>query len=108
MKEGLARWCQRDCASLPAKSGTNDLYLACITACWVEVPKAYSIETVKLLRNLGARNTTNRAPPASEAGRAAGTTDELTPDRDVPELEGGQPDARAERRERCKRPVIPS
>jgi hypothetical protein len=47
---------------------------------------------------LAARNTTKRAPPAGEAGRAAGTSDELTPDLDVPELEGGQPDAQAESR----------
>jgi hypothetical protein len=47
---------------------------------------------------LAARNTTNRALPASEAGRPAGTTYELTPDLDVPELEGGQPDAQAESR----------
>jgi hypothetical protein len=47
---------------------------------------------------LAARNTTNRALPASEAGLAAGTTDEMTPDRDVPELEGDQPDAQAESR----------
>jgi hypothetical protein len=36
---------------MPARRGTNDLYLACITACRVEVPEAYSIQTVKLLRN---------------------------------------------------------
>jgi len=35
-----------------------------------------------------ARSESNGAPPASEAGRAAGTTDELTPDRHAPEPEG--------------------
>jgi hypothetical protein len=37
---------------MPATRGRNDLYLACITARWAEVPEAYCIHTVTLLRNV--------------------------------------------------------
>ena len=48
---------------------------------------------------LAVKSTPDRAPPASEAGRAAGTSGELAPDREAPELEGGQPEAQAESRD---------
>jgi len=59
---------------MPAMRGTNDLYLACITACWVKVLEAYSIQTVTLLRNAcrEKREQPSAArPPAKRDGRPA-------------------------------------